>query len=564
MAFTIPSYGPSQVSPTVAPTVREDTQAPLENFGGGQSVNDVAGAASSLAKDTNDIYLQQKKAADNAIGQDVYAKLTQKKNDLIYDPQNGAMTKKGQDALTVTNDYGQAYKDYADQISSTLTNDDQRIQFAHFNRVVGDELNSTLQKHTFSETQELQTTIASTAVKSAQDDAVLNYHEPGKVEENVQLQTNLLTNTLKHAGLPQEVIDAQVGEAKSKTYVGVIDRMLVNGEDAQAKAYYDSVKGNITGADASAVEKSLEAGSMRGESQRQSDQIVRAHSSLSTALDVARQIEDPKLRDETTKRVKDYFSDQQQAQKIDDDTRFNNASQILEKGKSLDKIPPQMLSALPSAQRRALEVRFTQLRDGIEPEANSETKYNLQQMAVTPELRDKFLQLNLPEYRHQVTQSELASLMTTQASLRKSDGVADDTVRGLRTKNQVVTETLKQLGVDKDPDAVLTINRQLDDQVQQFHAAHGKKPNGADIQKMLDNIVVKAKDPNGGFFGMFNSGPAYSFGPNSNLTVNVDNIPQTEKAQIVKALKARSIPVTDDKIVDLYSRKLNGTRSRGQ
>lgn len=567
--ITIPSYGPSQVAPTGTPSVRVQQDAPIENFGGGQAVASAAGAVSQAAKDANDVFLEQKKQADNAIGQDVYAKLTAKKNDLIYNPQSGALTKKGQDALGVTNSFGDQYNKYADDLAGTLQNDEQRRQFEHFKRVVGGDLNDTLTKYTFDQSQKLQVEISQNAVKTAQEDGILNYHDAGKVESSIELQSNLLTNTMKAAGQPQAVIDHSVAEAKSTTYAGVIDRMLVNGQDMAARSYYNQVKSSLTASDTVAIEKSLETGNMRGESQRRSDDIVDKNDNMSDALEEARKIEDPKLRDETSKRVKEYFSDQSQAKKQDEDDRFEEASGLLEKTKNLNSIPPQMWANMSSSQHRSLETRFTQLRDGIEPQSNGETYYNLQQTAVTPELRDKFLGTNLLEYRHQVTSGELSSLMDMQKSMRKSDGEADDTIRGLRTRTQVVNETLKSIGIDpnaKDSgtaNKVLQFQRQIDDQIAEYNKTNNKKPNATEMQKMADNLVVQATVPNSGF--LWNtSGPAFTLPKGTSVTVGIDDIPASEKAAITKALNARSIPVTNEKIEELYSRKINGARQRGQ
>lgn len=567
MPITIPSYGQSEVAPTVTSQPRVSESAPLENFGGGQSVSDTGAAIQGLAKQTNDIFLEQKKAADNAIGQDVFAKLTQKKNALIYDPKAGAMTKKGQDALSVVGDYGQQFTDYADQVASTLSNDEQRAQFTHFRREVGDDLNSTLTKYTYGESQNLQNQIAETALKSAQDDAILNYHEPDKIQSSIDLQTNLLTNTLTKQGMPSEVIDQKVKEAKSTTLTGVVDRMLVNGQDIAAKAFYDQHKDSITAANAITLEKALETGSMRGESQRQSDKIVNDNDNLSDALDDARAIKDPKLRDETTKRVKEYFADQQTAQKTDDDNNFRDASDIIENnGGNLDQVPPQTLAKMSSSDRASLEKRATQKKNGVEPESNSEQFYDLQTMATTPELRDKFLGTNLLQYRHSVTQNEMSEMIKIQSSMRKSDGEADDTIRGLRSRTQVVNETLKSIGIDpkSSPEDYLAANRALDDQMAQFYSQHGKKPNGNEIQGMMDNIIVKTKNPNSGFFGFFQGGRAFNQDPNAQLTVDIDNIPVSEKNQIKQALQARHLPVTDDKIVELYQQKINVGRQIGR
>lgn len=564
MPITIPTFGGGGVAPSVTSAPQANGSADLRNFGGGQSAADADDAIGGELRASNQYYVQQKKEADDARGQEVYAQLTNYKNKLIYDQNNGAMTQKGQNALNVVNDYGQQFKDYADQVANTLTNDEQRKQFDHFSRITGDELNQTLSKYVYSQSQDLAQQKNAAALDAAKNDAILNYQEPGKVEASIELQRNALTNSLRQQGMPQEVIDDQVRQQLSSTYSGVVDRMVANGQDSMAKSYYDSIKDQVTAKDAIALDKTLEASTMRGESQRASDGIIAKYSKLSDALEAAREIQDPKLRDETTTRVKQYYNDQANAQKQDDEQQLNAGQTLIEKsGGRIDAITPQMWANYDGKTQEDLKRFAAQVQRGYEPPQNSDDYLDFMRLAAVPEARDEILQTNLGTKRGKWTNAEIERATKIQTSLQTNDD-KDGEISGLRTRQQIVSDSLSGIGLDKDKKARDQIDRQLQDQMVEFYNQHKRKANGTEIQDMVDNIIVKAKDPNAGFLGMFQTSRLFQIDPSHQVQFNYDDIPVSERNQITQALKARNITVTPDKVVDLYSRRINAGRGNGQ
>ncbi len=155
-------------------------------------------------------------------------------------------------------------------------------------------------------------------------------------------------------GRSPEWVKEQVGDAQSKTHAAVVQRMLANGQDQAASEYYKSIKDQIGGGEVTQVEKALEEGTLRGQSQRESDKIVAGSNNLTSALDQARKIEDPKLRDETTSRVKDFYTTKRMAENESKEQDYVGATNIIEKTKDFDNVPPGMLTKMSPAERTSL------------------------------------------------------------------------------------------------------------------------------------------------------------------------------------------------------------------
>jgi hypothetical protein len=114
------------------------------------------------------------------------------------------------------------------------------------------------------------------------------------------------------------------------THVGVIDRLLANDQDLAAKQYYDAHKADVTGAATIAVERALEEGSTRGESQRQADTITAKAATLGDALTQVRAIADPKVRDATEERVRKFFSEKAENLRQQRDAGMQRATNLVE------------------------------------------------------------------------------------------------------------------------------------------------------------------------------------------------------------------------------------------
>ena len=139
-----------------------------------------------------------------------------------------------------------------------------------------------------------------------------------------------------------------------------IENLLTNGQDILAKQLYRERKGDISVDVRNRIEKAMEEGVLRGESQRISDGLAAKDISITDALKEMKSIKDPQLRDEVEKRVKQYYHDKTAAEKADIESRYLNAVNLHEQnpGKTpRDVVPPSDWVRFSITERNALEQR---------------------------------------------------------------------------------------------------------------------------------------------------------------------------------------------------------------
>lgn len=549
---TVPQYE-RQVRDSALPSARLTQAADTEAFGGGSSFQQVANA-------TQKFIIQEKQKADDIATTEAYSQAVIAKNRLMYDPENGMMTRKGKNAIGVVEEYGDLFNTEMDKIEKGLSNNSQRSVFKNIRLKQATELNNNSQRHVFTESQRYdeETTLATITV--AREDAFKNYQDEGKISESIFIQTAAIEAYGARQGLPKEIIAKQKQEAVSLTHAGVINRMLNNNQDKLAKAYFTEIKKSLTGSDTAKIEKSLEVGTLRGEAQRKTDEIKGTVSTLSEGLEMARTIDDPELRDAVTSRLKTRFSEDKAILDQQRETRYQQAADILEETKDRDKIPVDIWSNLTLSERNAIDARERQLASGTPTATDWKVYYELKTLASDSTLRNKFLRENLLTYRHKLGDGEFKELVKLQTSLRQGDQKALEQATGYRTENQIVTDTLRAIGIDpkKDAEETALLKRRLDEEIYDFSKRNNKKPNTKEVQEIVDNLVVKGEVD--GFF----------FNPNKFLfeveegdvfLIDSKDIPRNERLKIEEALRANNLPVTEDAVIDLYNRKIQRTLS---
>lgn len=549
----------STVREQAIPNIRQADSAPIEAFGGGQALAPVAQAAARGLNYADQVFQEEKKKADDVATTAAYAEAVKRRNALMYDPKTGAMNRQGKDAFGVVDEYTATYKKDLDAIEEGLGSEDQKAMFKKIRLQQESDLNNDLVKHTFTESKKFDEQTTESGLAVTRDDAVLNYQNPLKVQSAIETQTALIKAHAERNGLPPEYVGLKVREAASKTHGAVIDRMLANGSDMEAKAYYEKVKDQISGTDSVTLEKNLEEGTRRGMAQRQSDEIYKTTSSLSTALEKARSIEDPKLRDDVTTRIKDNYSLKKLAENDRNEQLHKQAGNIIDQTGDTDKIPPAIWGQFTVSEKASLRAYAKNKREGVQPETNWDEYYNLKTQAATPALRSEFMQANLMTYRSKMADPEFKELVNLQTQLRTGDTAADKILDGYRSDQEIVNTALNEAGINPSPkdgtnDAkkVALFRRQVDQEVIARQTQTGKKVNSQEMQQIVDNLMVKGITKKGWIFDTRKA--KFELEPGEKLEFTIKDVPATERAKIEQALTARKIPVTEEKIIELYTR----------
>lgn len=558
---------PGFLQESALPQISENPNAAsITSFGGAQGVNPYE-AISGLGQAAERIGEAEKKRADDTQTQIGQGKIITLKNKMLYGDAEtpGLLMKKGQDAFGILDQGQEIWSKGVQNIRDSLSNDDQKLMLDKIANHYWNESSTEMNRHMATQVQQVRKDTFDAGVQVNRDDAIQNYQIPGKIEESLGVQRTLLLDHAQDLGIKpgSDEFRALDLDIKSKTHAGIVERMMNNGQDLEAKKYFEDNRDEFSGPDLLKVEKVVEEGSARGESQRIVDGILSRDLSSQDALSEIRGIENPKVRDEAYSRYKNEIETQKALTRDQQEKQYEAVSQIVEQTKSRDSIPIEQWLSLAPAERSAVDSRIKQLNSDIQPPANSETFYTLRTMAATPELQDDFRKENLLTYKGKVTDPELRNLIDLQTSLRKGDGKADPLLNGYRSSQEIVNDTLKSLSINPNAkagtSAAKNVNRfrqMVDEQINLKQAETGKKVSTQDVQDISDMLATKIVKDRGFLFD--SHARLFELDRNTPFQIDASEIPRGERIKIEDALRSRNLPVNDKTVTDLYLRKLQG------
>jgi hypothetical protein len=550
----VPRYD-EQTRLAPAPEARVGAQTPAEAFGGGAAAAGAAQEARGMARDVAGFALEERLAADSLVVQQADLDTAQEKIRLLKDPKTGALGVKGQETLGLPDTVGKSFDDFTKKIAGRLTSaqrrDYDRAVFGHKR-----DINDTLQTHIFSEMRRFDEATTNARLETAREEAVLNFTDPSKVQFAIKLQTQLLRaranrDDLAGQAIPPEELARQVEEAASKTHTSVIGRMLTAGSYQGAREYLDRVpKGELTSADTVNIDQALRAGTIRGESQRHASDIMGTAKSEAAALESARDITDPDIQKATVEEVRIRYAEQRRIEKDIDDAAMQSASNLVETSHDARAVPPPLWARLSASDRRALEVRSRQLREGVEPVTDWVLYHDL------PKLPG-FAKEDMTRYRARLADSEYKELIGMQRGIARDGEKALD---GYRTKTQIVNDGIASMGVDPTPkpgdaaENVATFRNLVDQEIRQTQRQTGKEATNEQVQKIVDGLVIKARTPSATFLSIpipFTGGEKRAY---ELQATKKSDIPQAESIKLEAKFKAAGVHnPSDDDMVEAYN-----------
>lgn len=559
----VPTYNPNQVREERSPFVPDRVQVSRESLGGGASAAGVFKAVGGLAEMSSEFELAaRKRVSDTQFleGDSALSKLqvdtmslvknTRGKNALESDKIIKDTWQKGVDDLLIG---------YEDQNTKARINQAAQARY--------DDIYRDTTFHVSGELKKYEDETHTSYVANARDEAVFNYRDQEKVDFSIWKQEQAILSIADKNNWPPEKLKEELDNSASNTHLQVFTRILNDGDDRGAKQYHERVKSQLSGKDAATSGKLLEDATLRGESQRSSDKIVGGAKDMSEAMEQARGIDDPKLRDETATRVKQYYSDKKLADDRSTEDLHKRAANFIDKTPDIDTYitqNPADWNRFSLSERSSLKSYAAKRRQGSEPETSWADYYNIKTMASTPATRDKFLKTNLMEYRSKMADSEFKELVKEQTAGRSGRGISKE-FDGYRTDSMIVNDALNSAGFDPSPkhgsndaESVARFKSTVDQQIKQQQDRTGKKASNEDVQGIVDNMLVEVVTKPGFIFDTKKR--VFELDPGEQGAISIGAVPRIERQKIESALKSRNMPVTEDKIIEMYSEKLKGIR----
>lgn len=536
----VPRLSGPQIEQARMPNIRVSTDAPREAFG-------LGAATTKTTESISDFAQKIKNDADQVAVMEAEKKLADFENRYLYDPKEGAFLKQGKDAFELPQRLDEDFTKEFSSISGELKNDVQRSAFQQRADQRRQQLERQTMQHVGAQIQKYDDQTTEALIDSEQNAAVMGYQDPQRIFQAIDRQKEAILKYGDRHGLPTEMIAEKVKQAESKTHASIISRMLTNGDDITAEAYYNANKPQIAGNHIEQVEKELEIGSTRGKAQRFADDVMNKGLSKEQAYQQASKIENPKVREATESRVAKMFAMKDEAEKEQQESLLEFAVNKFDKEGSIDD--PKMVKVIQSMKpetRKALDsyVNSNPIRD------DGVVYYRLRELAENPQTRDKFIKYDLTKELGNLSKDNWNKLIGLQRDLKNGGArsKAASELDGTLSDSQVMQDAFVAAGFKvSDKESFAKYRQKIDSEVIKYKQATGKKViNNDELRKITNEQLFKVVTEKNTFW-RDTVKPRYQ--------IEIDDIPEQDRRNIEEALRANGKPVNDSSILNLFIRK---------
>lgn len=486
----------------------------------------------------------------------------------IHDPQHGALTVTGKAAFDLPEQVDKSFDEATGKIEQGLSTDEQRLAFAKLKANRHANVTMNVQRHVASEIQQYDVAEHNAHVNNRQSLAIANALDPSRVGVELQAGRDEIRSFGARTGMGADATQARVDAFQSNVHLGVIRNLLANEKDTAAGIYFEEAKGQIAGDKQdeilTAIKNQQESGSVRREGQRQSDAILAAGGTLTQQREKARAIDDPKVRDDVMARLEHESAVNDKAQRDVEVATLRTVYDTLDRTHDVTAIPSAIWAQMDPGERSNARNYAHQLAEGVPVKTDDTVFYGLMQQA----MRDPqaFTKVNLLTKKSSLSSGDFQQLAGLQLSIANNDKPkVEKELSGFRTHTQIVDDSLTQYGIDpnakantEEGKAIAQLRRMLDVRVQAQEGLTGKKPTNDNIQRTLDSLLSQSVTVPGSWWNIFPGGKSFTDTQRPLYTLQVGDIPASDRKQIEDALRRARRPVSDATVLDLYLE----TRSR--
>jgi hypothetical protein len=353
----IPTYGGPRVATAPLPGERVSPNAPPGAFGVPSEI-----PLGGLQQVSAAIFEDERKKANNSAVLGAASDLVRRHTELLYGPPGhpelGALNQHGENALAIPDQVQKDWQKSVNDISaSKLHNDDQREAYARMVNDYGASLFEAVQRHVSNETQQLHDKNTADFVKNEQDSAAASYQDPKFVEASISRQIGALMDQGKRNGWSPDELKQNINDAKSKTYLRTLELMSA-AHDVGTKDYFAAHRKDFQADDAVRAEALTKETTIRQQGFAEADRIVGVATDRVHAMNLAKDIKDPDVRDFAERQLQEHFNvlKQNEAEKLN--ANYIQAKRIIDQHPGVRDIrsiiPPSIYNDLTPEHARSL------------------------------------------------------------------------------------------------------------------------------------------------------------------------------------------------------------------
>lgn len=574
----VPTYD-TAVQKRALPTTAVNPDVSPEAFGApGQAAEKFNQAAHVAGSVLEEYSKDQKRRADRTF-------TLEKDSDsaeFFTELDQGVRAAKGRDAAGAFDEAVPQYEEFRDKLLGSANNDDQRYQVDRLLRQRWESFRRSSRVHEANEFEKYAAEQTDRAFKNADNDAArvadqiaipaLRSGAEFEIESAVEKKLSLLRQFARDNGKESETpgvdtewMKAESLKATSDAYDGVVERLIANKRDLDARSFYEQRKEFFTPDARTRIERTLHVANTLAESQKIAGEVFSQYSgNMTVALAKAREAApEGDIRKSTIDELHLRFSEKEHAERVQKENVSKAATDYVRRGQD---IPDSLVSQMDSGEHSRL-MEYKKRLFGRDPIVTDRSLiHELQEQSSNPETRGDFLKRNLlQDGLLRLSDSDYQEWEKTQKAMRAKDPAIEAKLDTFRERGQIENNTLLSNGFDPTPDwknqrmskAVTTFRTLMDERLRTKARATGRPPTPEDIQDTADRLMIEGKTKDG-WLGFFEGRKrAFQLEGGETLHIDVKDIPMAQRRKVEAALIEAKIPVNDATILDRYLKTVN-------
>ena len=209
------------------PQVRQQPRGPVQLGGVAPDSSPIAQGLQGFTRGAEVLASQERERADTALLMEADTQLTKWQQKTMYD-EGGVYTRKGKNALDVTNQTLEQFEKAQEEIASTLTNDQQRARYAQIVASRRNSISGDLNRYEYGERQNYYGQVEKGQLETSMQGAALDYQDPAKVQQYRQKVDAVLASRAERLGLSPEAAQAEKLKYNSSLVSDVLQRQATD------------------------------------------------------------------------------------------------------------------------------------------------------------------------------------------------------------------------------------------------------------------------------------------------------------------------------------------------
>ena len=212
----------------------------------------------------------------------------------------------------------------------------------------------------------VDTELIETSTRAAQKAASIVDFD--RVQQEWADQEKVIAGLADRKGLDATQRQAMLDSRKSDFHAGIVMQLIADEKDMIATDYFLANKSEMDTKAQLSLGNQLEIVNTRATAQTLADKFMAEHNNnFGLAIEEARKIKNPKVRDATLSNIRQAKSDNEAAIKLNEDEAFTSAMQVVQEHGNVNKIPADTLVRIGPDGQNALEKMALEVREKRTP-----------------------------------------------------------------------------------------------------------------------------------------------------------------------------------------------------